>query len=319
MVFEQTECRELVSRERLAGVNGSLAYLVGSERLRLGGLVALGHLDGQGAALGLVVGGRLNFYIGYGRGDRRLVGRKVHNHSPRLFSHLVFRVLLGAVIACVLIIAGIDIGDGGIDGKLDFGRKIAHGIEHLADDGDGLGAQIGKEGDGSNGQHHHQSGRAYEVLQKVHAVQTVSAARVEHQISGERREKLGQRHRAPYHNHRDAGKPLEQAHLIGAHQPQCHHEQEYGDEECGKAEVDGNEPVAEHSSQRPAVIGKLAGKVQPFARAHVVEYALVCLTRVEVGYHGDDHVYHEAEHKQSQDEVDLLVAQYVDEAHGLAH
>ena len=114
-----------------------------------------------------------------------------------------------------------------------------------------------------------ESGRTYHVLQVLHHIESVLAARVEDKAAHQRGEELGEGDARPYHDNHHAEKPFPQVDVIYMHQLESCHHHETWKQEGWESEVHCHQPVGDDGTQRTAVVLKLLFGVGPFAWSQV--------------------------------------------------
>ena len=179
-------------------------------------------------------------------------------HIPSSFSVLVSQVYVFRVRISM-------VGDF----ELHLIRYISDRVECLSHDGDGLCGEIGEEGYSHEEEDGCESGRTYHVLQVLHHIESVLAARVEDKAAHQRGEELGEGDARPYHDNHHAEKPFPQVDVIYMHQLESCHHHETWKQEGWESEVHCHQPVGDDGTQRTAVVLKLLFGVGPFAWSQV--------------------------------------------------
>ena len=319
ILLEQAERGKLPRHEGLAGVDGRREGCRAGHGRPAGLLVALGHLDAHAHLLLAgsfflvlrlrIVGGIQRLLVGVLA--RKVVVQKLHRLRLRVVKDLRIlalggtdnRILCRVVLPRVLVVVAVF-----LDRKLHLAREIVYGVEHLANDVDGLRGDVGHKRDGHDQENGDKARRAHHVLQPLADVCAMVAARIEHLLAPQGREKLGKGDAAPRHDDRHAEEPFQEVQpREGAHHPQAAKQQKGGDQKGRDAEAAPYKIIGGQRAQTAAVVGKLTIAVQqlPWTQAH--EDALVDGTRLEVADHGDDRHQGQGGQGQSQHEVGRLV------------
>ena len=172
--------------------------------------------------------------------------------------------------------------------ELHLIRYISDRVEDLSHDGDGLGGEIGKEGDGHEEEDGGESRRTYHVFQILHHIESVLSARVEGEVAHQWGEELGEGDARPEHDDHHAEEPLPQVDGIYMHQLESRHRHEAWKQEGWETEVQRHEPVRDDGTHRTAIVLELLLRVGPFARSQVFEQTLVCRSRIDERNHRNE-------------------------------
>ena len=241
ILLEQAERGKLPRHEGLAGVDGRREVCRAGHGRPAGLLVALGHLDAHAHLLLAgsfflllrlrIVGGIQRLLVGVLA--RQVVVQKLHRLRLRVVKDLRVlalggtdnRILCRVVLPRVLVVVAVF-----LDRKLHLAREIVYGVEHLANDVDGLRGDVGHKRDGHDQEDGDKARRAHHVLQPLADVCAMVAARIEHLLAHQGGEKLGEGDAAPRHDDRHAEEPFQEVQpREGAHHPQAAKQQEGGD------------------------------------------------------------------------------------------
>ena len=104
------------------------------------------------------------------------------------------------------------------DGELNLRSEVFHWIQRLSDDLYRLSTQIGEKCQSHEQQNGSQSWWANNVLQLLHAEQTVIATGIEHLIAHKRCQEFSHGYRTPNHDECQTEEPFQQIHFIGSHE-----------------------------------------------------------------------------------------------------
>ena len=124
--------------------------------------------------------------------------------------HLVAQILRNRRFSIFRLIVG--------DGELNLRSEVFHWIQRLSDDLYRLSTQIGEKCQSHEQQNGSQSWWANNVLQLLHAEQTVIATGIEHLIAHKRCQEFSHGYRTPNHDECQTEEPFQQIHFVGSHE-----------------------------------------------------------------------------------------------------
>ena len=185
------------------------------------------------------------------------------------------------------------------------------GVQDLTHKEDGLGTDIGEEGDGCQGKHCCQTWCAQEILDVLTDIGTMIATGVETDVSQEGCQESCQSDGSPDHQDHERQEPLEQIDPEGTDKIGAQQQDEHGNEESRKTKATLDEIPRSVSANAATGVAELMMGIHDLTITRILYQALISCSSRKIGnkcqYEIDSHT-----HKQTAEhEVQLLVVEHI--------